>query len=243
MYDFESYAPQNDGQIEIINLYFTRTHTHSIHIHFIHTSTHSDTSRCDLRNTEPLWNFDARKKKEKWKSIHTVKLLQIVKSMNSIRDGTRVQLCPKRIGYVRKTSIKRIHLYSSGSAKCSEHFSLANWAIRKSTISFWFFSSSSLLLSISTFGHFFPFAFVDTDACSGRLVGVQQTMWMLKENRWFYFFRHFILKSVMCSVFIYWTMLARRTNSSNYRCQFNAKQNETCNSLSQVWKHAIKWNG
>lgn len=69
--------------------------------------------------------------------------------MSSIRNGTRVQLCPKRIGYVRRSFIKRIHLYSIGSAKWLEHFSLANWAIRKSVI--FFFLQLGFLLSL-----FFP---------------------------------------------------------------------------------------
>lgn len=100
-------------------------------------------------------------------NIHTIKLLQIVKSMNSISDGTRAQLYPKRIGYVRRTFTKQIHLYSIGSAKWLEHFSLANWAIRKSAISFFAIFSlyfSSFRSSLGIFYCIFLVAFAEVDA-------------------------------------------------------------------------------
>lgn len=119
-------APSNRNHIFI---HFT--HTQSISISFKHQGYIRKARKLCLK-----FRKKKRKNREKKTSkIHTIKLLQIVKSMSSISNGMRVQLCPKRIGYVRRNFIKQIHLYSIGSAKWLEHFSLANWAIRKSAIS------------------------------------------------------------------------------------------------------------
>lgn len=58
--------------------------------------------------------------------------LQIVRPMNTTNNGMNIRLFLKRIGFVRRTFIKRIHLYSIGLARWLERFSSANWAIRKS---------------------------------------------------------------------------------------------------------------
>lgn len=141
-------------------------HPHPIHIHFIRIRTsvvtHSNVAPGAL-DTHCVRNFLLSNAN----NIHTIKLLQIVKSMNSISDGTRAQLYPKRIGYVRRTFTKQIHLYSIGSAKWLEHFSLANWAIRKSAISFFAIFSlyfSSFRSSLGIFYCIFLVAFAEVDA-------------------------------------------------------------------------------
>lgn len=120
-------------------IFFT-FNSNSIHIHYIHAFRHmfegNSTYMHDGSKHTKTQGIFFLKKEKKTRTIHSIKLLQIVKSTSSISNGTRVQLCPKRIGYVRRTFIKQIHLYSIGSAKWLGHFALANWAIRKSVIFF-----------------------------------------------------------------------------------------------------------
>lgn len=58
--------------------------------------------------------------------------LQNARPTNTINDGTNTRWYLRRIGSVRRTFIKQIHLYSIGSGKWLEHFFSANWVIRKS---------------------------------------------------------------------------------------------------------------